>query len=154
MRLLLLFFIFSFLISAKELARPDSIGGDYIVEFVYGVVYEDDENVLEYGVDLEHFLPESNHHFSIGVSLELENTKHGNLYFVGPLFSAYFMHYKFFLSSGVLTDFDHSSILKNRIGVGYEFTTYDEWLIVPTIAIDHFDNRTYGALSIGLAHEF
>ena len=105
----------------KEKSRPDSKGGDFLIELTTGLVFEEHEGVFELGADFEHFISGTNHHFSIGLATEMEFKGHGTEYFFGPLISGYYHHFKLFLATGVLTDFEGSEKWKNRIGFAYEF---------------------------------
>ena len=139
---------------AKEMARPSSMGGDYLLELNSGVVFENSEDVFELGFDLERFIDGTHHHFSLGFASEVEFKEHSDEYFFGPLLSAYYLHFKGFVTSGLLTDFSHENQWKTRIGIGYEIIWLPHWLLVPTIAMDFIDSHIDPAITIGLACEF
>lgn len=138
---------------AKEESRPDSIGGDYIVEVNNGIVFEENEDVYEIGFDFEYFLPKSRHHFSIGLATEIQVKEHMQ-YYIGPLFSAYYYHTKLFISAGLLTDFDGENLFRSRLGLGYEFIFANHNIIIPTVTIDVDHEEVSWGILIGLAHEF
>ena len=115
---LLLALFVNFSANAKEKSRPDSKGGDFLIELTTGLVLEEHEDVFELGIDFEHFISGTNHHFSNGLASEIEFKDHGSEYFFGPLISGYYHHFKLFLTTGVLTDFEGQNKWKNRIGFG------------------------------------
>jgi|GEM_PF-2608160 len=139
---------------AKEQSRPDSIGGEYVLELNTGVAFEDSEDNLEVGIDFEKFVNGSRHHFSIGLATEIDFRELDEAYFLGPLLSAYYFHFKLFLTTGILTNFEEYNEWKTRMGLGYEIVWLEEWIIVPTLSIDSVENRLNLAASLGLAWEF
>ena len=139
---------------AIEKSRPKSMSGDYIIEFNSSLIFKKEKPVFEVGVDFERFIEGSNHHFSYGFAAEFEQTKYLSEYFVGPMISAYYFHFKIFLASGILTDFDGMNLWKSRLGIGYEFAWSSHWLVVPTVALDYVDSEFNPAIVLGLACEF
>ena len=151
---LLISFIFISMTEAKEKSRPKSIGGDYVAEVNFGVVFEESEDVFELGFDFESFIKETHHHFSIGVATEIEFKEEETEYFLGPLLSAYFYHFKFFITSGILTNFQEEHEWKSRLGLGYEIVHLKDWILVPTFTLDYVDQEFDLGVSLGFAYEF
>ena len=141
-------------VEGNEKSRPHSIGGEYIVEYNTGLALESSEGVFEVGVDFERFVKGTDHHFSLGFSTELSFNEWGKGYFFGPLLGAYYLHFKMFIASGVLTDFESHSLWKTRVGAGYEIILYKSWIFVPTIAVDFLDGHLNPTMALGVACEF
>lgn len=154
---LLLFFSLNLMtppyeVDAMEMSRPESFGGDFLTEINLGTVLTETEELLEVGFDFEYFVPGSHHHFSVGFATDFVFSNQKKYYF-GPLVSAYFYHFKFFLSSGVMTDFQDLTTWRTRLGTGYEFI-FHRTLIIPTVAIDYDQGSVHWAFLLGLAREF
>jgi len=139
---------------AKENSRPMSKGGDYIVELTTGVAFEESEGVFEVGFDIEKFIEGTRHHFSIGLATEVEFKEHGKEYYMGPLFSFYYHHFKLFLTSGILTSFREESEWKSRAGLGHEFIFSKHYVFIPTVALDYVNGETSFATNLGVSCEF
>jgi len=150
---LLLIFVANFS-WANSKSRPNGISGDYLLELNAGVTFEDEEDVFEFGIDLERFIDGTHHHFSYGLATEAEFKDESTEYFFGPLISAYYFHFKVFITSGILTDFDGEDFWRTRVGAGYEFVWKRGWIIIPTFAFDYIDDEINPAIVFGLAHEF
>ena len=139
---------------AKMESRPQSMGGDFLVEFNTGYVFEGSEGVFELGFDFERFISGTHHHFSIGLATELVSTDSANEYYLGPMLSAYYFHFKAFLTSGVLTDLNGHDEWKSRFGLGYEVIWTTHWIFVPTVAVDFHRSEFFPGVVLGLACEF
>ena len=140
--------------SAKERARPNSKGGNYLFEINSSVVFEGSEELFELGFDLERFVEGANHHFALGLASELSFTEGNNDYYLGPLFSFYYHHFKAFFTTGVLTDFDEKVEWKSRLGLGYEFVFAYHFVFIPSVSVDYLEGNLYPVLGAGVACEF
>ena len=138
---------------AKVMSRPQSTGSENLIEVTVGQIEIEKQQFLEVSIEYEYFIPSSNHHFSIGLSSEIE-FKNRDEYFLGPMVSLYFFHMKLLYTSGLQTSFDGNNYWKNRIGLGYEYYIKEHIIIVPTIAADFIEGKTHRSLGIGLAKEF
>lgn len=143
----------SFNADAIDKSRPDSIGGDYLVELNFGTIFHDDLVIYELGLDVERFIDGSAHHFSLGVSTDFEFQGPNRGYFFGPLVTAYFFHSKVFATTGLGIDIHHRKHWQTRVGGGYEFI-FDDFIVIPMIAYNFSEYSSSYVALLGLAHEF
>lgn len=144
-----IFLVLLCMFSFYSAERPNSIKGNYIFEINYGLIFEK-ESVSEYGFDLECFLDESNHSYSIGFATEFEK----NNYYIAPLFSFYEDHFKYFFSIGALVESHTTSYAKLKFGIGYEVFMQDQWIFIPSFNVDYFKSHIIPVSVVALAHEF
>lgn len=140
--------------SAKQKSRPQSIGGDYLLELTMGVVNEGEEAVFEVGVEVERFLDPLAHHCALGFVFETSLENGRELYYTALSASAYYYHYKIYLSSGLFSDFDKVDEWKTRMGFGKEFFLRRDFILVPAFTLDYIGRDVNPGFSMGLAHEF
>jgi hypothetical protein len=139
--------------NTKDVARPESFGGEGLIELTAGVFFIEGRQEPSLGVDLEFFIPGTEHHFSLGVAADVEWAEHFTEYYFGPLVSAYFYHWKFFWTSGVAAEDFERNLWKHRLGLGYEIIG-EEWVYVPSVAYDFVEERRGLSIIFGVAHEF
>ena len=149
--------IFAFLMTphwllAKDFARPESHGGDWLLEFTTELSFLYDVGEPGLGLDLEYFVPGTEHHFSVGLSTDVEFTKSFTQYFVGPLVSGYYRHFKVFWTSGVVSENFNRNLRKHRLGLGYEII--GDLIYVPSVSYDKVGNHEGISIIFGVAHEF
>ena len=148
-----LFFSF-FTSQAREKSRPKSLGGDYLLELTLGVVDEGEEDIFEFGIEVERFLDKAEHHCAIGLVLEPGFSDEKKSTYMALSMSLYYYHYKAYLSSGLLSDFDDINEWKTRFGLGKEFFLARNYILVPALVVDNIRDEFNPGISIGLAHEF
>ncbi len=151
--ILFLSMFFPSLSFALEDSRPQSEGKDHLLEVTIGQIKIKEREVFEAGFDYEYFFPNADHHFSLGVASEIEFLSEDE-YYLGPLFSLYYFHYKLFVTSGLQTNFSGKTFWKNRLGLGYEIFVTDSFILIPGISVDRSEGEYHRALTVGAAIEF
>ncbi len=139
---------------AKELARPNSIGGDYLLELNTGLVDEDNHKIYEVGFEVERFTDSFKHHCAIGLSFEATDLDDEIKYFAGGLVSFYYHHFKLFVSSGILLGSNDFKEWKTRYGFGREFFIKKDYIIIPAFTVDRLGGGSHPGFNIGIAKEF
>jgi len=151
---LFVLFLVSMPSQAREKSRPQSIGGDYLLELTLGFVDEGEEDVFEFGIEIERFLDKLEHHCAIGLVLEPGFSDEKKATYMALSMSFYYYHYKAYISSGLLSDFDDENEWKTRLGLGKEFFLARNYILVPALVVDNIRDEFNPGISIGLAHEF
>jgi len=139
---------------AKDVARPKSIGGDYLLEFSMGVMNEDSHEVYEAGFEIERFIDSLEHHCAVGLSFETTDLDGETKYYAGALTSLYYRHFKLFVSSGILFGEDNFKEWKTRYGFGREFFLKRYYIIIPAFTLDRVEGESHLGLNVGIAKEF
>ena len=152
--LFLLIIICNTNISAKELARPESIGGDYLLEASLGFVSEEGETLYDFGLEVETFIDALKHQCAIGLSFEVEDLDGELTYFAEGLASFYYHHFKFFISTGTLFGPRDFKEWKTRFGLGHEFFIKKDYILIPAITMDRLESESYFGFNLGFAKEF
>ena len=139
---------------ANEIARPKSLGEEYLLELNFGAVQESDHEAFEIGFEVERFIESFNHHLAIGLSLEASDINGELKYFTGGLLSLYYHHFKLFISSGLFFNNHKYKEWKTRLGFGREFVLEGEYVLVPSFTLDSLEGECLLGFTVGLAKEF
>lgn len=149
---LLIIFGFSSTVLARDLSRPESPGGDQLVEVNLGIFIEGEQTEPELGFDYEYFVSGTEHHLSVGAATDVSFGESHTEFYLGPLVSGYYHHFKLFWTSGVSTANFVEAHERHRTGLGYEI--FDSVIYVPSLAYEKNGDKEGVVVMLGVAQEF